>query len=352
MPRIRKFFISALALAAASVALAVPASQASAAGGPVDKIMVWGDSMTQIWPGYLDALLPIPVEQRGVGAENIQQTQGHFDEWYRTATPTARANTGHLCWCGHTNLNRANNNPDTILPTLQAMANKVPAGLFMPIGLNNGPLYPKGTNTYRLAINDEVAGTKTAINEKMAQTFGTAYAEVRRWLVTDALARAGITPTAEDRRNMSDDVPPRSLRTDNPGGNPAHLNDTGKQMVASRLNDLVRAAGWIAPTSARLATTTTAITSSMNPAPSTTRVRFSATVTNSSGQVGSPIPTGTVQFSMDGKPYGGAIRLNASGVAITPLARIARGVHSITAVYSGDPKYLSSSAEPYTQTAT
>jgi hypothetical protein len=326
--------MSALAACAVSVALAVPVHTANAAGGPVTQIIVWGDSMTQVWPTYLQSLVGIPVVQMGVGADNIQQTQTKFNSWVAN-NPGAKAATGHLCWCGHTNTNRKNNNPDTIVPTLQAMADRVPAGLFMPIGLTNGPDQGIGTEGYRVVVQ--------GVNVDMKQRFGSSYAEVRRYLVTDGLRVAGITPTAEDRRNIDADVPPRSLRTDS-GGNPAHLNDAGRQVTAQRLNDLVRAAGWIdGGQQEEKAASATAVTSTRNPSPQGSPVQATATVRSASAQSGTP--TGTVQFKIDGRLAGPPVTLQ-SGVAVSrPTKTLSVGNHTITAVYSGNAVFASSTGQ-------
>lgn len=143
------------------------------------------------------------------------------------------ATTGHLCWCGHVNTNRQNQNSDTIAPALQAMAKQVPAGHVMPIGLTNGPDQPRGSAGYETVV--------VGLHGDMAEAFGPSYAEVRRFLVADGLRLAGIAPTPTDMANMDDDIPPASLRVAPGGGNPAHLNDAGRRVTASRLDDLVRA---------------------------------------------------------------------------------------------------------------
>lgn len=165
--------------------------------------------------------------QKGIGSDDVQKTEVLFNEWYN-ATPAAERNvTGHLCWCGHVNNNSAHQGGpkdiDTIVATLQRMAAKAPFGLFMPIGLTNGPLAycPDSSVTppspafqdYLDTINDGTTSV-TAVNEIMASHrpggFGASYAEVRRYLVTDGLRVAGITLTTTDQANIAVDVPPRS----------------------------------------------------------------------------------------------------------------------------------------------
>lgn len=194
-------------------------------------------------PSYLEASLGIDVVMRGVGGSSVQDAEALFNDWVEDpGNAGVLGTTGHLCWCGHNNyLKSENPKPETIVPTLQQMGSKVQTGLFMPIGLANGPGRGVGTEAYRVAVHSEPSGA--AINEQMAIAFGSSYAEVRHYLVTDGLDVAGLAATAEDTESISADIPPRSLRAD--VGNPAHLNDAGRRVTAARLDGLVRAAGWV-----------------------------------------------------------------------------------------------------------
>lgn len=249
MLRISRFVMSAIAVTALSVGLAAPSSGATPTSGTVTQIIVWGDSMTQVWPEYLQDLVGIPVIASGAGGSTVQQTQQSFTAWVELHRDDADfPTTGHLCWCGHTNVNYKNSQSPltdrrTIVPAQLAMADLVPPGLFRPIGLTNGPDSALGSAGYRQSVEDGDELTRTAVNELMADAFGASYAEVRRFLVTDGLETAGITATAEDAANILVDVPPRSLRTD--VGNPSHLNDAGRHVTAARLADLLQRGGWV-----------------------------------------------------------------------------------------------------------
>jgi hypothetical protein len=75
--------------------------------------------------------------------------------------------------------------------------------------------------------------------------------------------------------------------------------------------------------------------------------RFSATVTPTEG---SGVPTGTVQFSIDGANYGAAVTL-VNGVATTPYtSTLSTANHVVDAHYNGDSNFLPSDAAPVTQT--
>ena len=89
--------------------------------------------------------------------------------------------------------------------------------------------------------------------------------------------------------------------------------------------------------------TTTALTSSTNPSDFGQSVTFTATVTSSSGN-----PTGTVTF-FDGSTNLGSVTLT-SGTATLSIASLAVGSNSITAEYSGDSSFITSTSSAVTQT--
>jgi hypothetical protein len=69
---------------------------------------------------------------------------------------------------------------------------------------------------------------------------------------------------------------------------------------------------------------------------------FTATVTTSSAT--SSIPTGTVQFVIDGNNYGPPIALDGDDSASLSTASLAAGTHTVKAIYSGDANFASSAA--------
>jgi Bacterial Ig-like domain (group 3)/FG-GAP-like repeat len=94
------------------------------------------------------------------------------------------------------------------------------------------------------------------------------------------------------------------------------------------------------------AASTTAVTSSAATANAGVSVTFTATV---SSTVTSPAPTGTVQFYDGTTALGSAITL-ASNAAIYTTTSLTGGTHSITAVYSGDANFATSTSTAFTQT--
>jgi uncharacterized repeat protein (TIGR01451 family) len=86
------------------------------------------------------------------------------------------------------------------------------------------------------------------------------------------------------------------------------------------------------------AATATAVSSSVNPSNVGQSVTFTATVTSTAGT-----PTGTVQFKDNGVNLGTAQTLNGSGVAQLTTSTLTGGIHPITADYSGDGNFNTSS---------
>jgi Big-like domain-containing protein len=89
--------------------------------------------------------------------------------------------------------------------------------------------------------------------------------------------------------------------------------------------------------------TATVLTSSLNPSAYGQQVTFSATVSPSSGAIG------TVTFK-DGASVLGTSALGAVGVATLTTSSLAVGTHSITAEYSGDASHMSSASSVLSQT--
>lgn len=89
---------------------------------------------------------------------------------------------------------------------------------------------------------------------------------------------------------------------------------------------------------------TTKLTSSVNPSVFGKNVTFTAKVTSSSSSVK---PTGTIIFKIDGRSQS-QVTLS-SGQAKLTISTLSVGTHSVSAKYSGDFKYLSSSSNTLTQ---
>ena len=93
------------------------------------------------------------------------------------------------------------------------------------------------------------------------------------------------------------------------------------------------------------APTTTALVTSLTPAPTGSSVTFTATITPSA--LSPSAATGTVQF-LDGTTSLGSPPI-ATGQASVATSSLTVGTHTLTAVYSGDSNYLGSTSAALTQ---
>src|SRR5262249_53598589 len=88
------------------------------------------------------------------------------------------------------------------------------------------------------------------------------------------------------------------------------------------------------------ASTTTTLSSSANPSVFGQSVTFTATVAAVSPGAGTP--TGTVQFTIDGVNFGAAVALSGGVATSGATSTLTVGAHAITAVYSGDANFNTS----------
>jgi hypothetical protein len=93
------------------------------------------------------------------------------------------------------------------------------------------------------------------------------------------------------------------------------------------------------------ATTTTSLASTNNPSKPGQPVTFTATVSPSTA-------TGTVQFFDGSIPLGTAVTLSSSGQASLTTSALTAGKHSITAVYSGNANFATSTSAVLSQNVT
>jgi hypothetical protein len=98
--------------------------------------------------------------------------------------------------------------------------------------------------------------------------------------------------------------------------------------------------------SAGSVSTTTTLSSSVNPSVAGQSVTFTASVTPSSG---TSTPSGTVTF-LDGATVIGSSPVDAGGSAAFTTSTLSVGPHSITVQYSGDATFAGSSSSALSQT--
>jgi hypothetical protein len=96
-------------------------------------------------------------------------------------------------------------------------------------------------------------------------------------------------------------------------------------------------------------TTTTAVTSSVNPSVVGQAVTYTATVIANAPGAGTP--TGTVTFRNGGVNIAGCVnRAMLGGTATCGATYVGVGSHTVTAIYNGDASFLTSTSAPLTQT--
>ncbi len=96
------------------------------------------------------------------------------------------------------------------------------------------------------------------------------------------------------------------------------------------------------------ANTTTALTSSASSSAFGQSVTFTATV--SAFAPGSGTRTGTVQFVIDGSNSGSPVALSGGTATSAPISSLPLGSHTVTATYSGDTNFTTSTSSTLTQT--
>jgi hypothetical protein len=119
-------------------------------------------------------------------------------------------------------------------------------------------------------------------------------------------------------------------------------------VVANYLGDANYAAGTSATATQTInkAQTTTVIGSSLNPAVFGQPITFTANVSVVAPGVGAP--TGGIQFSIDGNPFGTAVPMTGNAATLT-IPTLGGGNHSVTATYNGDTDFASSTSAALTQ---
>ena len=96
------------------------------------------------------------------------------------------------------------------------------------------------------------------------------------------------------------------------------------------------------------AATTTAVAASVNPSHGGQSVTFTATVTPTSSAPAAP--GGTVQFKVDGANFGSPVTLVNRSATSPSTTSLAVGGHTVTAVYSGNANFSTSTSAGFTQT--
>ncbi|EIU7558044.1 hypothetical protein LHV18_20860 [Providencia rettgeri] len=98
------------------------------------------------------------------------------------------------------------------------------------ISLCNTSAEPKGSSRYNAMLD---------INSRLAQVYGDKFIDVRTYLITKGLSDAGIAPITQDVTDISNDIIPTSLRSDD-----THLNAAGYALVGKYIAQQLKNKGW------------------------------------------------------------------------------------------------------------
>jgi len=204
------------------------AGRAEAAAAP---IVCWGDSLTfgagvqtngGRYPTVMGRLFAPPraVRNAGIGGETSTQVARRM-----LSDPRSREGVA-VIWAGRNNYD----DPNRVRADLKAMAARCERSLVLSIINADVPEEHRGRPGYR-AIR--------ALNDALRDDHGFRFLDVRGPLVERGLAMNGLNPTAQDRADIVDDVPARTLRADH-----IHLNDAGQAVIAVLVHDALVARGW------------------------------------------------------------------------------------------------------------
>ena len=153
---------------------------------------------------------------------------------------------------------------------------------------------------------------------------------------TTQLGSATLTALSESRPNQSEST--ATLSTDQlPAGSDSvtakYSGDTNYGAVTSAISTIM-------VTGTATTTTTAIVAAPSSPQTAGTSVTFTATVTP--GTTGGPTMTGTVQFAVNGTNLGAAVTISGGVAHSIATTTMPIGANAITAVYSGDSNYSTS----------
>jgi len=183
------------------------------------SIAAWGDSLTfgtaqTNYPGTLSSLTTKYVYNGGVPGDTSTEISA------RMLADPAKHVWPTIIWAGRNNFSDSStveSDVASMVAALQAAGNTK----YLILGILNGAGEPSGSTNY-IKI--------TSINNHLATAYGNHFLDVLRYLVQFALGDAGVTPTGQDLTDISNDIPPTSLRADG-----VHPNDRGYRVIAQYL---------------------------------------------------------------------------------------------------------------------
>lgn len=180
--------------------------------------------MGESWLRELGEFFNVPVSNAGVPGS---LTRDAIAAQNRDSTREA-AGWKLIVWTGHNDINKGF--PSEVIPGIRTLTNKA-NGNYLVMGLTTGLTGEKGSDYYNTVC------APGGINSQLAAEHGPRFFNSHRFLVDKAMASLNMTPTAQDKLDIANDIPPDSLRADAGRG---HLNERGQQAIANALHTLLK----------------------------------------------------------------------------------------------------------------
>ncbi len=177
----------------------------------------------ETWLRELGTHLRLPVFNAGVGGTLVSQAIAA----QRNDPSREKAGWLLIIFTGHNDINKGDR--AGVVPGIAQLASVAPN--YLVLGLTTGLTGERGTDYYNAVC------APGGINTQLQQVHGRRFFDTHRFLVDEAMGRLGMTPTAQDRADIANDIPPDSVRADAGRG---HLNERGQQALADRLAQVVR----------------------------------------------------------------------------------------------------------------
>ncbi len=170
---------------------------------PVTKesMVWWGDNLTAGSGGtpptsaFDDLFGPAAVVNKGVGGDTSTQIATRF-------LAAGTLNNVQIIWAGRNNYG----SPTTVKADIASMIGSLSHTRYLVLGILNSNVSTEWTGTTNIGIIN-------TLNSDLATLYGAKFVDMRRILIDNGLAMAGITATSQDTTDISNDVCPTSLRT-------------------------------------------------------------------------------------------------------------------------------------------
>lgn len=149
------------------------------------------------------------------------------------ADAAAHENDIQVLWAGRNNINPGVNLGHALRDTAAMVSFLKPyQKQFVVLSVTNGTGERRSSSAnYQAIVNH---------NKTLKETYGARFYDLRRDFIDRGLAMAGITPTAEDLANISDDAPPPSLMNDG-----LHPTPAGYRVIGELVAAFITSKGWL-----------------------------------------------------------------------------------------------------------